>query len=301
MPNQTASQPVQINFHLKEQAVKTSVPALAKAKRNIGELLRFALTTAVLFALFFGALNFSAYKKQAEFWYSGINAEALANTDLPEILQTSVSQPEPATTATAAEPTTNLTEAKDFEAEKLVSSYEPKQTHQTQKSFAHLNLRVIPPENRLAIPRLGINAPIRETEGIDLTQAWETIEKQIQKTLENGVAHFPGTADPGTRGNAFLTGHSSYYPWAPGRYKDIFAILPEIEIGDQIIIFYDQQKYVYEVSGKYEVSPKQVSVLEKTNDERLTLMTCIPVGTSLRRLIVTAHLAPEKQNLISQN
>ena len=150
---------------------------------------------------------------------------------------------------------------------------------------------VAPPDNRLIIPSLSIQAPIQTPANVDLTAAnWETIESQVQDALQNGVVSFPGTAKPGERGNAFITGHSSYYPLLPGRYKDVFALLPQIKIGDEIEVWQNERKFTYRVSDKKEVSPRDVGVLENTQDYRLTLMTCTPVGTALHRLIVTAEL-----------
>lgn len=172
----------------------------------------------------------------------------------------------------------------------LIASYQPAKTI-IKKIAPSLNTEIMPPDNYLAIPRLGIRAPIREVENIDLSIGdWDTIEDQIQEVLREGIVHFPGTAEPGEQGNAFLTGHSSYYPWDSGRYKDIFALLPKIETGDLIEIYQDQEKFVYRVSEITEVAPDQTDVLQPTDDYRLTLMTCTPVGTTLKRLIVTAIL-----------
>ncbi|MFS8158912.1 MAG: sortase domain-bontaining protein, partial [Candidatus Roizmanbacteria bacterium] len=47
----------------------------------------------------------------------------------------------------------------------------------------------------------------------------------------------------------------------------------------------------YEVFEKFEVTPDQVSVLAQQYDKPyLTLITCTPPGTVLRRLIVNARL-----------
>ena len=47
---------------------------------------------------------------------------------------------------------------------------------------------------------------------------------------------------------------------------------------------------MYKVVEKKEVKPTDVSVLDQPTHERLaTLMTCTPIGTTLRRLIVIAQ------------
>jgi len=120
---------------------------------------------------------------------------------------------------------------------------------------------------------------------------WGALEADIQEALKGGVVHYPGTAQAGDSGNVVLTGHSSYFPWDPGRFKDVFALLHEIVIGDDIIVYHDQQKVKYTVYETKVVTPDQVQVLTQEGEERLTLITCTPVGTNLKRLIVLAKPA----------
>ncbi|MGL5831434.1 MAG: sortase, partial [Candidatus Altimarinota bacterium] len=100
--------------------------------------------------------------------------------------------------------------------------------------------------------------------------------------------HYPGTAYPGDNGNVVITGHSSYFPWDPGRFKDVFALLHQVSVGDEVVVYQDQKKYKYVVYEKKVVSPSQVEVLTQDGSDRLTLITCTPVGTDLNRLIVLA-------------
>ncbi len=148
-------------------------------------------------------------------------------------------------------------------------------------------------ENRISIPSLDVNAPMIDPSlGLDALQAqdWNELEDQIRESLLQGVVHYPGTADPGKKGNFFLTGHSSNVFWEQSDYNTVFARLPKIEIGAEIVVTKNQREYTYVVTDKKEVSPKNVSVLAQGNDYEMTLMTCTPVGTTLRRLIVTAKL-----------
>lgn len=157
-------------------------------------------------------------------------------------------------------------------------------------TIPELNLEITPPDNRLIIPKLGKNIPIVTTDPTKLIGAdWKTLEQAFQDDLQNGVIHYPGTADPGTTGNVFITGHSSYYLWDSGRYKDVFARLNQLTVGDEITIYYDQQKYHYTVREKREVKNDDINVLEQGDEKILTLMTCSPVGTNFRRLIVVAE------------
>lgn len=132
--------------------------------------------------------------------------------------------------------------------------------------------------NHLVIPKIGVDAPIE----------WNIPNEQTLDALEKGVAHYQDTALPGEIGNVFITGHSSYYLWAGGSYKQIFALLDKLEAGDRIYLNYQNKVFAYEVTGKKVVKPEDLSVLNQGNQRTLTLMTCVPVGTNLNRLVVSA-------------
>lgn len=148
-----------------------------------------------------------------------------------------------------------------------------------------------PPENRLLIPKLKLNVPlVNPSMEALLRQDWVQVESDIQTALLDGVVHYPGTAKPGQAGNFFVTGHSSYYPWAPGAYKTVFARLQELTPGDEYWVYFKGDRHRYIVTDKKEVSPSDVTVLDQPENKRMaTLMTCTPLGTTLRRLVVIAH------------
>ncbi len=148
-----------------------------------------------------------------------------------------------------------------------------------------------PPVNMVIIPKLKIAAPLVQppTEAL-LQQDWGQVEKDIQESLLNGIVHYPGTAKPGQAGNFFITGHSSNYGWVKSQYNSIFARLHQLNVGDEYWVYWNGDRHRYIVRSKKEVSPSDVSVLDQPPDERMgTLMTCTPVGTTLRRLIVQAQ------------
>jgi LPXTG-site transpeptidase (sortase) family protein len=148
-----------------------------------------------------------------------------------------------------------------------------------------------PFEDRLIIPKLGENVPIvRPSMDALMKEDWKQFEADIQKALHDGVVHYPGSARPGQAGNFFLTGHSSNYPWIKSDFNDVFARLNELDTGDTYSVYYGGDKHTYKIVKKYEVKPNNVSVLDQPSDKRIaTLMTCTPVGTTLRRLIVQAE------------
>ncbi len=246
----------------KDKIVGMNVQKISFSER-IWQFIRFTVVTGMIFVVSFATLNFSAYKQIFE---GVINPDAQARAQ--EILE-------------------------DAAGEGLGEGFLPvlpdkKQVH---KSFAWIDMPITPTDNRLVIPKLGKSVPLVNmgTEHIE-GENWNELEKQIQESLRDGIVHYPGTAKPGQYGNVFMTGHSSYYPWDSGKFKDVFATLNKLEVGDRYYVYYGQIKYTYKVVDKKEVQPSNVDVLYQPNDKKVsTLMTCTPVGTTLRRLIITAE------------
>ncbi len=160
---------------------------------------------------------------------------------------------------------------------------------QDKKQVPPLMMDIAPPDERIIIPRINKNVPIVKTTDQNLIKRdWSALEKDIQGALRDGVVHYPGTAEPGQNGNVVITGHSSYFSWDPGRFKDVFALLHQVVIGDKILVYHNQKLFVYEVYDIKVVTPDKVDVLTQGNGDKLTLITCTPVGTNLKRLVVIA-------------
>ncbi len=129
----------------------------------------------------------------------------------------------------------------------------------------------------LSIPKLKIDKAVVQVGGQDLM---------------NSLVHYPGTSLPGQYGNAVIFGHSVLPQFFnPKNYKTIFSTLPTLKKGDEIFIDFDGILYRYQVTNLEEVAPDNVTVLEQRYDsEYLSLITCVPPGTYLRRLVVTTKL-----------
>ncbi len=154
----------------------------------------------------------------------------------------------------------------------------------TQEAKLLNNSEYIPPQKDffLYIPKLEVKAPIfSNISGVD--------KDAYLKVLENGVAHYAGTNLPGEAGRVFIFGHSSYYRNRPGNYKTIFAKLNNLIQNDEIIIYYQQNKYSYRVTSKNIVNPDDTNVLLPTENKTLTLQTCWPPGTTDKRLVVNSE------------
>ena len=129
----------------------------------------------------------------------------------------------------------------------------------------------------LAIPKLKIKDAIINIGSMD---------------LKKSLIQYPQTALPGQLGNAVIFGHSVLPQFFnPKSYWTIFSTLFKLKQGDEILLNYDNIQYRYLVEEMFEVQPSDLSVLEQRFDGRyLTLITCTPPGTYLRRLIVRARI-----------
>lgn len=112
------------------------------------------------------------------------------------------------------------------------------------------------------------------------------------KEIKNTLIQYPGTALPGEFGNVVIFGHSILPVfYNPKDYKSIFSLLPTLEKGDQIFVDFDGIEFTYEVVSYKEVKPEEINVLEQRFDQKaLSLITCVPPGTYLKRGIVLARL-----------
>lgn len=264
----------QIFRELSQEEKKESLEKLEKSDdtpKTIKDVLKDAgrqiIASLIILAVGFFLLNGSAYYKIAKnAWdsYTGIVAQEqvqlnkIADNTTPGII-----------TKTVLETSSNV----DIQ----------------KKQIPDLNLEIAPVDNRVIIPRINQNIPFVGVSSKNLVaHDWNALEKDMQEALKDGVIHYPGTSLPGQHGNIVITGHSSYFPWDPGRFKDVFALLHQLKIGDKIVIYYNQEKYIYEVTEKKVVKPTEINILKQTPDDKLTLITCTPVGTNLNRLIVTA-------------
>lgn len=141
--------------------------------------------------------------------------------------------------------------------------------------------------NTLILPKFEIEAPI-----IKVT---EFNSKLIYENLKKGVVLYPGSSDPG-KGYSIILGHSSQYPWQPGRYKSVFSLLNELNKGDFIYIVWENKLLVFEVKDKKIFLPwpkgqeTTESVFPPTNEKIVILQSCWPVGVASKRVAVKTVL-----------
>jgi len=155
-----------------------------------------------------------------------------------------------------------------------------------QSEFINLNQRppeavvdkpITQQEYQLAIPSLGIKEAVVRADTDDLTKS---------------LIQYQQTAYPGEFGAPVIFGHSTLPQFfKPTNYLSIFSTLPTMKLGDDIFIDYAGVKYTYRVSKMFEVKPNDIWVLKQDYSQKtLKLITCVPPGTKLRRLVIEAEL-----------
>ncbi len=107
------------------------------------------------------------------------------------------------------------------------------------------------------------------------------------QTMDSGFWHFPISKYPGQKGNAVIIGHR-FLNLPPA--KDTFFNLDKVKIGDEIVLKHDEGEWKYIVTETNIVDENDISVVKDTDDYRLTLITCTPLWTSEKRLVVIAKL-----------
>ena len=136
---------------------------------------------------------------------------------------------------------------------------------------------------KLIIPKIAVDVPIVFT-------ADASSQDSLNSAMNHGVVWFNmqgANARPGEQGNFVLSGHSAN-DWADGgAYKFIFARLERIKEGDVVYVNYNSKRYTYKITRTQIVKPTDVSALQTGNDKPyITLITCVPLGTALNRLLV---------------
>jgi sortase A len=123
---------------------------------------------------------------------------------------------------------------------------------------------------RIEIPRLGIDLPVVEGDGVDAP---------IGK-----AAHYPGTSWPDGGSNIYLYAHAR---------KSMFLDLWQAQLGDKIFLdLIDGSERIYTVSQiEPDIPWNDMDVLDPTPAEQLSLQTCTSVDPKDPRFLVIATRA----------
>jgi len=145
-------------------------------------------------------------------------------------------------------------------------------------------------------PPIRIVAPSIRLDVRVVNMSWKTTLRDDKKVSEwvvpkNAAGWHVNSALPGRAGNTVVSGHNNVE-------GEVFRYVPDLEIGDKITLHAGGKTYTYTVQEKHLVKEADVSASErqknakwiaKTDDVRLTLVTCWPYrwpGNTHRMIVV---------------
>lgn len=125
----------------------------------------------------------------------------------------------------------------------------------------------------MEIPRIKLKQPI--------------VNGVTESVIKYFIGRFPDSALPGEVGNFAVAGHRV------SNFTDAFINLYKVKPGDEVIVRTKDAKYTYKVEDNFIVAPDQVEVLQDSDYEKITMITCT-IG-SKKRVVVTGRLVEKEE------
>ncbi len=144
--------------------------------------------------------------------------------------------------------------------------------------------------DRLVIPAIDLDTPV-EAVGFRRVQqvgGKEYVQWQVPDRFSVGWHGI--SAGLGEVGNTVLNGHNNVY----GR---VFESLDQLNAGDLILVYSNDQIYQYQISSSeivkergesLDVRATNAEAIQETDDERITLVSCWPFNSNTHRIIIVA-------------
>ncbi len=154
------------------------------------------------------------------------------------------------------------------------------------------------PPSRLVIAKIALDIPVRPV-GVR-TLLDQGNPKLVWADVPSAGGFHQTSAYPGRPGNTVINGHRDIQ-------GSVFRHLDQIEVGDEIIVYVGETAYPYYVTETLVVQEAFASAEQRAEnqrligympEERLTLITCTPVGLATHRLLVIAK--PPEPGLYAQ-
>jgi len=143
----------------------------------------------------------------------------------------------------------------------------------TKRVKAKVTNRTRPPDNRLVIPKIGVNIPIVEGQESD-------------SALWKGAWRIPNSSTPKVGGNTVLSAHRFRY--RPPSNLTLY-LLDKVKRGDTMIVYWQGKEYDYRVSETKIVPRENTDIAEPTLEDQLTVFTCHPLFSTKERLVVVGE------------
>jgi len=139
----------------------------------------------------------------------------------------------------------------------------------SEAALMKARLGYLDPVGEISIPGIGVN--------------WMIVEGADDAALTKGPGHIRETQLPGAGGNFAIAGDRVLYG-AP------FLNLDDVQVGDRITVRMPYATFLYQVTESFIVTPDDVSVLEPTGGEIITLLTCDPPWDIKQRIVIRGRL-----------
>ena len=142
---------------------------------------------------------------------------------------------------------------------------------------------VLPATHRIVIPRIRLDTKVLDV-GV--------LANGEMETAAYAVGRLTLGADAGEVGNVVLAGHNDVE-------GEVFRRLPELVVGDEVVLYRGDEAFRYRVEGKTIVREQGASEaqrrenarwMEHTEDAVATLISCYPYRVDTHRYIVRARL-----------
>jgi sortase A len=149
---------------------------------------------------------------------------------------------------------------------------------------------------RIVIPMIGLDAPVTLAASQKVSIAGKVYYQWLSPDKYASGWH-TSSAYPGTPGNTVLNGHHNVF-------GKVFEHLVDLNIGETIDLYAGDTVFHYIVVNKMIVPERDAPIeqrlenarwLARSDDERLTLITCWPADNNTHRLIIVAIPDPARQ------
>lgn len=144
----------------------------------------------------------------------------------------------------------------------------------TKRVKARVVSRTRPADNRLVIPKIGVNLPIVEGQ-------------ESEAALWKGAWRIADSSTPKIGGNTVLSAHRFRY--RPPSNLTLY-LLDKVKRGDIMIVYWEGKEYDYRVSETKIVPRENTDIAEPTLTDQLTVFTCHPLFSTKERLVVVGEL-----------
>jgi sortase A len=267
-----------------------SRPERKRARRrwSATELIVAVLTMAILLACSFVGYVI-AYRVQIG---SGMGApppvaqapESSAVIPLPTLVPTFTPTPMPTAMQPAPETSTPQADATATAPSPPTPIPEPSLTFPTPTIRQPSNS----PPTRLSIAKISLDIPVVPVGVKTINDVGGS--RVVWADVPNAGAFHNTSAYPGNPGNTVINGHRDIL-------GSVFRDLNKVEVGDEIKVYVDEVEYPYVVTERLIVPEAFASARQREEnlrligympEERLTLITCTPIGLATHRLLVIA-------------